>query len=119
MVMSHMDGKPYMASRLATNWRRALMKGMFASKPLGTRSDFHQEHLGLLPSQPAYDKDADPHPSMLPVPIPHEDFSHTEEDRLVEDVLSDGFTQLWESRGRTNRAAFEKVFRCVRNDFER
>jgi hypothetical protein len=27
MIKSQMDGKPYMASRVASNWRRALMKG--------------------------------------------------------------------------------------------
>lgn len=110
MVKSQMDGKPYMASRLATNWRRALMKGESVGE---SASLILSEHLGLLPSQPAFDKEADPHPSMLPVPIPHEDFSETQEDQMVADMLSDEFTQLWETRGRTNRAAFEKVFRCV------
>ena len=34
----------------------------------------------------------------------------------MEDFLSDQFQNLWVSTGRTNRAAFERVFRPVPND---
>jgi phospholipase D1/2 len=33
LVESVMDGKKYMASRLATTWRRTLMRGPFSRHP--------------------------------------------------------------------------------------
>ena len=53
---------------------------------------------------------------MLPAPHLHAYDFGSEEDRLVEDFLSEQFQELWISTGRNNRAAFEKVFRPVPND---
>jgi len=78
--------------------------------------DIAAEHIGLLPNQPAYDPKDQPTAAMLPAPIPHEYDFGSESDKMVEDVLSDQFQQLWIGTGRSNRAAFEKVFRQVPND---
>lgn len=53
---------------------------------------------------------------MHPAPMPHEYDWGSESDLAVQDVLSDQFEQLWVGTGRSNRAAFEKVFRPVPND---
>jgi phospholipase D1/2 len=53
---------------------------------------------------------------MHPAPTPHEYDWGSESDLAVQDVLSDQFEQLWVGTGRSNRAAFEKVFRPVPND---
>ncbi|WVQ79396.1 hypothetical protein IAT38_001493 [Cryptococcus sp. DSM 104549] len=100
MVESTMDGKKYLASKYATTLRRSLMR----------------EHLGLLPPQPAFDANSQPTSSMHAVPIPHVYDFGSEEDKAVEDVLSDEFQKLWIGTGRQNRAAFERVFRPVPND---
>lgn len=71
------------------------------------------EHIGLLPSQPAFDEKNQPTASMHPVPTPHMYDFGSEEDKAVEDVLSDEFTDLWIGTGRRNREAFENVFRPV------
>ncbi|OWZ44706.1 phospholipase D [Cryptococcus neoformans c45] len=100
MVESMMDGKKYMASAYATTLRRTLMR----------------EHIGLLPSQPAFDEKNQPTASMHPAPTPHMYDFGSEEDKAVEDVLSDEFTDLWIGTGRRNREAFEKVFKPVPSD---
>ncbi|KAK4685290.1 phospholipase D1/2, partial [Tremellales sp. Uapishka_1] len=100
LIESHMDGKKYMASRFAATWRRSLMR----------------EHLGLITAQPAWDPKQQPTEAMHAAPAPHKDEIGTEEDKLVEDVLSDEFTKLWIGRGRANREKFQKVFRPVPND---
>jgi phospholipase D1/2 len=74
------------------------------------------EHLGLLPPQPAFDRDTQPTAAMHPAPVPHEYDWGSREDLAVQDLLSDDFQQLWVGTGRTNRASFEKVFRPVPND---
>lgn len=118
MVESTMDGKKYMASRLATTWRRTLMRGesvliLRYNLILTIRS---LEHLGLLPGQPAFDSHKQPTAAMHPVPIPHDYDFHSEEDAAVEDFLGESFEKLWVETGRNNRMAFEKVFRPVPND---
>ncbi|EIW71690.1 hypothetical protein TREMEDRAFT_71238 [Tremella mesenterica DSM 1558] len=100
MIETVMDGKKYLASRLAATWRRTLMR----------------EHLGLLPPQAAFDSKTQPTPSMHPAPVPHEYDFDSPEDQAVADFLSDDFQNLWTNTGRSNRAAFENVFRPVPND---
>ena len=112
MVESVMDGKKYMASRLATTWRRTLMRGALNV----SINDLTTEHLGLLPPQPAFDRDTQPTDAMHPAPEPHSYDWGSEFDLAVQDVLSDGFENLWVGTGRGNRAAFENVFRPVPND---
>lgn len=53
---------------------------------------------------------------MHPAPIIHEYDWGSESDQAVQDPLSDEFERLWVGTGRSNRAAFEKVFRPVPND---
>ena len=79
-------------------------------------SELTPEHLGLLPPQPAFDRETQPTASMHPAPTPHEYDWGSESDLAVQDVLSDQFEQLWVGTGRGNREAFEKVFRPVPND---
>lgn len=50
---------------------------------------------------------------MHPAPLPHMYDFGSAEDKTVEDVLSDEFTDLWIGTGRRNREAFEKVFKPV------
>lgn len=40
----------------------------------------------------------------------------SQEDRAVEDPLSDNFQELWFGTGRRNREAFQNVFMSVPND---
>ncbi|KAI9633008.1 uncharacterized protein MKK02DRAFT_40389 [Dioszegia hungarica] len=100
MVESVMDGKKYMASRLATSWRRTLMR----------------EHIGLLPSQPAFDGQTQPNDNMHPVPLLNTYDWSSPEDLAVQDILSPEFEHLWFTTGKTNRRAFERIFRPVPND---
>lgn len=96
-----MDGKPHMASKLATSWRRRLMR----------------EHLGLLPATAIpLEKGDEPHANQLPAPVPNEYDFGSAEDLAVEDVLSDDFERLWTGTGERNRAAFEKIFRVIPNN---
>jgi phospholipase D1/2 len=53
---------------------------------------------------------------MHPAPVPHVYDWNSPEDLAVQDPLSDAFQELWIGTGRSNRAAFEKVFRPVPND---
>ncbi len=53
---------------------------------------------------------------MHPAPHPDDYDFGSESDKMVEDFLSDEFQRLWIGTGRTNRAAYEKVFRPVPND---
>ena len=74
------------------------------------------EHIGLLPNQPAFDSRDQPTASMHPAPEPHQYDFGSESDKIVEDVLSDQFQRIWTETARTNRAAFEKIFKPVPND---
>ena len=74
------------------------------------------EHLGLLAQQEAWNSKTQPTASMSPAPAPHEYDFGSESDKLVQDMLSDEFQELWIGTGRRNRAAFEHVFRPVPND---
>jgi phospholipase D1/2 len=55
-------------------------------------------------------------PSMRAAPHPVEYDFGSQEDRLVEDFLSEDFEKLWVGTGRANRESFEKIFRPVPND---
>ena len=95
-----LDGKPYMASKMATAWRRRLMR----------------EHLGLLPALHVPLERVKPGPNQLPAPVPNDYDFGSAEDLAVEDILSEEFLSLWKGTGETNRAAFERVFRPIPND---
>lgn len=96
MVPSIMAGKKYMASRLASSWRRSLMR----------------EHLGLqLPQEP--DVGAEPTPAMRAAPVPVSYDWGSEADKLVEDPLSIDFNRLWNETGAENRRIFDRIFRPV------
>ncbi|KAI5450885.1 hypothetical protein NCC49_002626 [Naganishia albida] len=100
LVPSTMDGKPYMAGRVTSAWRRKLMR----------------EHLGLMHNQPAWDNGKDPTLSMHPVPTPIEYDWGSEEDKMVEDMLSLEFWKLWSQTAMRNRAIFERIFRPIPNN---
>lgn len=95
-----MDGKPHMGSKLASSWRRRLMR----------------EHLGLLSETVVPLEKIQPGPNQLPAPVPNEYDFGSPEDLAVEDVLSDEFDRLWTGTGERNRAAFERVFRPIPNN---
>lgn len=117
MVESVMDGKKYMASRLATSWRRTLMRGeLFHAHGLGKAQADTSEHIGLLPSQPAFDGQTQPNDNMHPVPLLNTYDWSSPEDLAVQDILSPEFEHLWSTTGKTNRRAFERIFRPVPND---
>ena len=88
----------------------------FGFRLLGDVAHIEAEHLGLLPPEQAYDPNHQPTDLMRPAPHLHDYDFGSEGDKMVEDVLSDQFQQLWIGTGRSNRAAFEKVFRPVPND---
>jgi phospholipase D1/2 len=91
-----MDGRPWKATKFAATLRRQIFK----------------KHLGLLPPQDYEKEDA----NYLPVGVPNDYKQGTEEDRLVTDPLDDSFTNLWNSRARTNTEVFGKVFHPVPHD---
>ena len=109
-----MDGKKYMASRLATTWRRTLMRGKPSAPYLGLSSQ--AEHLGLLPNQPAFDGKVQPTTNMHPAPVLNEYDFGSSEDLAVQDILSDEFQTLWHGTGEKNREAFKTVFLPVQSD---
>ncbi|THH27911.1 hypothetical protein EUX98_g6279 [Antrodiella citrinella] len=95
-IESHMNGEPYWASRFASTLRRRL----------------YREHLGLIPPQLCYDNE--PVTSfMRPSPIQNEDETHSREDRLVADPLSDQTISLWNATAKKNREVFTEIFRPV------
>ena len=115
-----MDGKKYMASRLATTWRRTLMRGKLVIYIPGGVEDqvltSRVEHLGLLPHQPAFDRDSQPSNAMHPSPMLNEYDFGSEEDLIVQDPLSDAFQETWFGTAKRNREAFANVFMPVPND---
>jgi len=100
MVEMTMNGKKYMASRLATTWRRTLMR----------------EHLGLLPPQGPIRADGPVTNWMHAAPITAEYDFGSEADRLVEDPLSLDFTRLWTETAHGNRVIFDRIFRTWPNE---
>lgn len=74
------------------------------------------EHLGLLPSQPAFDANTQPTWGMHPVPHPIEYDFGSAEDLAVQDLLSDEVERLWFDTGKNNRKVFERIFRPIPND---
>jgi phospholipase D1/2 len=98
MVDMTMNGKKYRAGRLATTWRRSLMR----------------EHLGLLPPQAPINGQV--HNGMRAVPVGLEYDFGSESDLLVEDPLSLDFTRLWNETARTNRRVFDRIFKTTPNE---
>lgn len=103
MVEMTMNGKKYMASRLATTWRRSLMR----------------EHLGLLPPQGPINGKEEPRNGMHAVPVGVEYDFGSESERLVEDPLSLDFARLWNETAHRNRVIFDRIFRTTPNDTAR
>ncbi|KAI7872737.1 hypothetical protein BDF14DRAFT_1739586 [Spinellus fusiger] len=96
MIPSKMNGKEFEASRFAATLRRQLWK----------------EHLGLLPDRPTDEVT----PAMLPLPVPQEDTTGSEDDLKVMDPLDEETLAYWNSTARTNTEAFREVFHCVPDD---
>ncbi|KAJ9099791.1 hypothetical protein QFC21_003789 [Naganishia friedmannii] len=99
LIPSTMNGKPYMAGKVTSAWRRKLMR----------------EHLGLMPPQMA-DNANDPTLAMHPVPSPIDYDWGSKEDQMVEDMLSPEFWRLWSQTAMRNRAIFERIFRPIPNN---
>lgn len=100
MIVSQMAGKKYMASKLASSWRRALMR----------------EHIGLQPPQSPEDPTAQPTDAMRSAPVPVSYDWGSEADKMVEDPLSVEFNRLWNETGNENRRVFDRIFRTVPSD---
>ncbi|KAJ7642196.1 hypothetical protein FB45DRAFT_826418 [Roridomyces roridus] len=56
---------------------------------------------------------------MRPAPNPNPDETREEEDALVADPLSEGFTELWRTTARKNREIFTEIFRPVPSNLVR
>ncbi|EAU83580.1 phospholipase D [Coprinopsis cinerea okayama7 len=97
MIDSTMDGQPYKVSRFAATLRRKL----------------YREHLGLIEPQECNKRYPKVTSFMRPAPIPNEDETHLEEDRLVADPISRETMLLWMETARKNREAFSEFFRPV------
>lgn len=93
LVEMTMGGKKYMGSRLATSWRRALMR----------------EHLGLSPCQVVGRDNAQMHP----VPVPNDYDWGSPDDLAVADPLGVDFSRLWRETARENRRIFDRIFKTV------
>ncbi|EJT48644.1 hypothetical protein A1Q1_02371 [Trichosporon asahii var. asahii CBS 2479] len=99
LVEMSMGGRKYMGSKLATSWRRALMR----------------EHLGLAPCQVVGRETAQMHP----VPVPNEYDWGSPDDLLVEDPLGVDFSRLWRETAKENRRIFDRIFKTVPNSMVR
>ncbi|RDW82884.1 phospholipase D [Coleophoma crateriformis] len=96
-VDSVMAGERFQASRFATSLRRQLFR----------------KHLGLLPYQDFTKPDA----NFLPInQDPNMYDWGSSADRMVEDVLSEDFSRLWNGRASTNTEVFAKAFHPVPAD---
>jgi phospholipase D1/2 len=96
-VDSVMGGQPYHAARFAASLRRQLFR----------------KHLGLLPFQDWTRPDG----NFLPLNKgPNEYDWGSPGDLLVRDVLSHGFSNLWNGTASTNTAVFNRAFHCVPAD---
>lgn len=99
-VESVMNGEPFTASKFAASLRRQLFR----------------KHLGLLPHQDF----TQPTENFMPInKDPNVYDFNSDSDRLVQDVFSREFTQLWNGQAATNTAVFEKVFHAVPTDLVR
>ncbi|KAJ7610187.1 hypothetical protein FB45DRAFT_337033 [Roridomyces roridus] len=103
MIDSTMDGRPYQVSRFAATLRRKLFR----------------EHLGLIEPQYTDKYHEKPSAFMRPAPNPNPDETREEEDALVADPLSEGFTELWRTTARKNREIFTEIFRPVPSNLVR
>lgn len=93
------NGKYTKVSRLASSMRRQLMR----------------KHLGLVRPQSLTD-DLEPNkgfrPAMSPLPAPYEYDFGSEEDKMVEDFLSDDLWNYLRATAKGNEAIFEELFHC-------
>ncbi|KAI1793724.1 phospholipase D/nuclease [Ganoderma leucocontextum] len=96
MVESTMDGEPYQVGRFAATLRRKL----------------YREHLGLIAPQSCGLHDR-PDSFMRAVPVPNDDETDQDEDRMVADPLADPTNDLWNNTARKNREIFTEIFRPV------
>jgi phospholipase D1/2 len=96
-VDSVMGGQQFQAAKFAASLRRQIFR----------------KHLGLLPFQDWTKPDA----NFLPVDQGLNAYDWgSQNDLLVQDVLSPDFTQLWENTAKINTDVFAKAFHCVPAD---
>ena len=78
---------------------------------------FFLEHLGLIPPQDCNSRDPVVTNAMRPAPIPGDDVTESDEDRLVADPLIHETDQLWKETAKKNREIFTEIFRPVPTNF--
>ncbi|CAG8466287.1 6453_t:CDS:10 [Ambispora leptoticha] len=97
-INSELAGRPYKAAKFAATLRRTLFK-----EHLGLLKDHEHDKITLKCHPPPHPFD----PSVLTL---------TDEDKIVEDPVSDRFIEYWNSRARINTEAFREVFHCFPDD---
>lgn len=102
-IPSHMDGRPYSASRFAASLRRKLFR----------------QHVGLIPPQNVTSHREHVTSFMRPAPVPNDDETDFEEDSRVADPLSDEMLNLLNTTARVNREVFTELFRPVPSNLVR
>jgi phospholipase D1/2 len=116
MINSTMNGVPYPVSRFAATLRRQLYKGNILLSLYTDSFKFSLwglEHLGLIPPQDCNSRHPTVTNEMRPAPFPLSDMTHTEEDNLVADPLSQETDELWKYTARKNREIFTEIFRIL------
>lgn len=76
------------------------------------RRQLWKEHLGLIPEEDIDRVNND----MLPLPVPNNDTTRSQEDLMVMDPLDDETLARWNNTAATNTRAFREVFHCVPDD---
>jgi phospholipase D1/2 len=75
------------------------------------------EHLGLIPPQDCNSRHPVVTNAMRPAPIPGDDVTRSDEDRLVADPLIHETDQMWKETAKKNREIFTEIFRPVPTNF--
>jgi phospholipase D1/2 len=114
VIDTTMDGQDYQAGRFAATLRRKLWRGREFCFFLSVLSEcVSSEHLGLIEPQNCQERHEKVTSFMRPAPIPNEDETELEEDRVVADPLSDQTLALWQDTAKMNRDIFTELFRPV------
>ena len=84
---------------------------------LHNQTNVRVEHLGLIPPQNAIPSDASPVTNaMTPVPNLPDDTTQSQEDKQVQDPLSDEFLSLWNETAKKNTTILSEIFKTVPNN---
>lgn len=77
------------------------------------------EHLGLIEAQICDSRNPEVTSFMHPAPYPNKDQTHTHEDSIVADPLSEATLSLWMKTARVNREIFTELFRPLPSNLVR